>query len=217
MNLKKPAVWLSVLAFVCLLVWACTLALALLSGHRPSDSQWRLIAWAFCGMVLLSTAAFVLWGIQHVQDQVEAQLAQGGKYNKRNDSHWCGGVFGTVGGLLLLLLNGRDVVALVASHALSVIAIVLFALGIQSYFTWRWKRPILMAQETLSSGSKALEELELSIRETDELLERLEVAQQGSAGDSPTSGDAAGGLPGWESAQPPSPGSSDSLPRPPQG
>jgi len=75
-------------------------------------------------------------------------------YNKRNDPSWCQGVFGIIGGGLMILLSIGKVIDLVTTHTLALFSVVYFVIGIQSYLTWRWKRRFLKALQTFTAETE---------------------------------------------------------------
>ena len=129
------------LALGCLIVFLIAVIILI----KPVDGLSRfnrialdLAACSFCAMFLLATIAFVLHGNASIM-QYRTQVAHGAACEKINDAHWCVGIFGSITGLLLILLGWSDVMDMVQNHFLALCSILLLVVGFQSYIFWRWK------------------------------------------------------------------------------
>ncbi|MDD5707529.1 MAG: hypothetical protein PHR35_16520 [Kiritimatiellae bacterium] len=131
---------------LCIIVGVCCFAFSLgfamipLFGvyssvvHRASPDLPQVLVGAI--PVLLS-AGFALagWRLCSKDDREPSH-----QWAKHNDIHWCLGMFGVIGGVLLIAMNFRSVCDLLKHQEHALFAVVFFVVGVQAYATWLWKQ-----------------------------------------------------------------------------
>ena len=167
-RLARCTAWL---ALVSLSVFIIAVVFAVRRVGDLSHGYWVIVECGFCAMILFSTIAFVLQEITGVKRQVMAQIESGAMVKKRNDPHWCMGVFGIIGGSFLILLTWHNVIEVVRNYPFALLAIAAFLIGLNSYVTWRWKRAFMKSVEEMR---KAIDEMEKNRHKFENTSDKLD-------------------------------------------
>ena len=132
-----------------------------------------------CGVLVFFTLAFAGLGWRYCRNDPQntaiSPITALHKHNKYNDADWCLGVFGIIGGGLMIFLDLADVATLIAKHFQSFFAVCFFVIGIQSYLTWRWKRKY---EILLSEFDRSVESVTTTLAEMSAELGNITKAQR---------------------------------------